>query len=127
MRVVSSLLFGVKYEDYSQRDSISDTSEKLLLGYSLYFAPNKTWLASLTLCLKKKKRQQLYSNHEEGTQCGRLAFASTLQRTGALLLAEASCTHLPPRRVQANLGESPLVLGSLMLVDDPGFYLAVNK
>ena len=66
MRVVSSLLFGVKYEDYSQRDSISDTSEKLLLGYSLYFAPNKTWLASLTLCLKKKKVNSCTATMKKG-------------------------------------------------------------
>ena len=76
---------------------------------------------------KKKKSQQFYSDHKEGTQSGLLAFASPLLRTGALVPAEASCTHLPSRRVQTNLGESPLVLGSLMLVDDPGFYLAVNK
>ena len=74
-----------------------------------------------------KKSQQFYSDHEEGTQSGLLAFALPLLRTGALVPAEASCTHPPPQRVQTNLGESPLALGSLMLVDDPGFYLAVNK
>ena len=75
----------------------------------------------------KKKSQQFYGDHEEGTQSGLLAFPSTLQRTGALVPAETSCTHLPARRVQTNLGEFPLVLGSLMLVDDPEFYLAINK
>ena len=78
-------------------------------------------------CALKKKSQQFYSDHEEGTQSGLLAFALPLLRTGALVPAEASCTHPPPQRVQTNLGESPLALGSLMLVDDPGFYLAVNK
>ena len=47
-------------------------------------------------CALKKKSQQFYSDHEEGTQSGLLAFALPLLRTGALVPAEASCVHLPP-------------------------------
>ena len=48
----------------------------------------------------------------EGTQSRLISFAWTLRGNGALVLAETSCAHPPPRRVQTNLGESLLVLGS---------------
>lgn len=48
----------------------------------------------------------------QGTESRLLSFGWTLWGGGALVLAESSCAHPPPRRVQTNWGESLLVFGS---------------
>ena len=57
-----------------------------------------------------------YGNHE-GTQNGLPSFDWTPPGTGALVPAVARCVHLPPQGVQTNLGKSPLVLKSPVLVE----------
>ena len=111
-------------EVYNPGESISDSSEELLLGYSPDFAPNKIYLTTLTLCIFFFQSALLATNKRDPELTSLLRLNSA--RTGALVPAEASWAHLTPQRVQTDLGESLLVLGSPKLVDE--FYLEVyNK
>lgn len=56
--------------------------------------------------------QLTVSATSEGTQSRLVSSALTPQGSGALVPTMASWAHLPPQRVQMNLGKSLLVLGS---------------
>ena len=66
---------------------------------------------------------KFYSDHEE-THSGLLLHLNSV-KNWRLCSSRGPCAHLPPQKVQRNLGKSVLVLGSPLLVDDPELYLVL--
>lgn len=92
-----------------------------LQGESPHFAPNKTLTHNSHVFFFFFSRQ--FWQPTKGIYNRFFSFASTLPGVGTLVPVEASCTRLPPCRVQTNSDESLPVLRSPVLVNNPQFYL----